>query len=78
VLEVSMTDPVVYFLASNAMVWIGGGGLGRPRTFTGILQCYADGLPFLQTSLIGTLFFSAILFGGFHLYSAYGGRKAVA
>jgi hypothetical protein len=78
VLAGSLTAPVVYFLASNAMVWMGGGGLGRPRTFTGLLQCYADGLPFLQTSVVGTLFFSALLFGGFHLFSAYGSRKAVA
>ncbi len=78
VLAGALTAPVVYFLASNFMVWMGGGGLGRPRTFNGLLQCYVDGLPFLQTSVIGTLFFSALLFGGFHLYSSYGSRKAVA
>jgi hypothetical protein len=78
VLAGSLTAPIVYFLASNAMVWMGGGGLGRPRTFTGLLQCYADGLPYLQTSVAGTLFFSALLFGGFHLFSAHGGHKAVA
>ena len=78
VLAGSLTAPLVYFLASNFMVWLGGGGYGRPRTFNGLLQCYADGLPFLQTSLMGTIFFSAILFGGLHLYSTYGGRKAVA
>lgn len=78
VLAGSVAAPLVYFLASNAMVWLGGDGFGRPRTFNGLLQCYADALPFLQTSLIGTLFFSALLFGGLHLYSAYGSRKAVA
>jgi hypothetical protein len=31
------------------------------------MQCYADGLPFLQTSVYGTFFFSAILFGGYYL-----------
>jgi hypothetical protein len=63
----SLAGPLAYFLLSNLTVWIGGGGYARPKTFTGLLQCYADGLPFLQTSLYGTFFFSVILFGGYHL-----------
>jgi hypothetical protein len=63
----AMAGPLAYFLISNFTVWIGGGGYARPKTFTGLLQCYADGLPFLQTSLYGTFFFSVILFGGYHL-----------
>jgi hypothetical protein len=78
VLAGSLTAPLVYFLTSNLMVWLGGGGFGRPKTVSGLLQCYADGLPFLQTSLVGTLLFSTLLFGGLHFYSTYGSRKAVA
>lgn len=63
----SLLGPLMYFLMSNFSVWLGGGGLQRPRTFNGLLQCYADGLPFLQTSVYGTMFFSALLFGGLHL-----------
>jgi hypothetical protein len=63
----AVAGPVLYFLASNFMVWIGGGGLGRPKTLTGLMQCYADGLPFFQTSLYGTFFFSTLLFGGLYL-----------
>lgn len=78
VLAGSLAAPLVYFLASNFMVWLGGGGFGRPRTFTGLMQCYTDGLPFLQTSLVGTVLFSAMLFGGLHLHTAFASRKAVA
>jgi hypothetical protein len=63
----SLAGPLAYFLISNFSVWIGGGGYARPKTFTGLLQCYSDGLPFLQTSVYGTFFFSAVLFGGYHL-----------
>lgn len=63
----SLLGPISYFLMSNFTVWLGGGGFHRPRTFTGLLQCYADGLPFLQTSLYGTFFFSICLFGGYRL-----------
>ena len=67
----ALAGPLAYFLVSNFMVWAGGGGYARPATFNGLLQCYADGLPFLQTSLYGTFFFSAILFGGHYLASRY-------
>ena len=65
----ALAGPLAYFLLSNFTVWIGGGGYARPKTFEGLLQCYADGLPFLQTSLYGTFFFSIVLFGGHHLLS---------
>ena len=60
--------PTVYFLLSNFEVWIGGGGLQRPKTFNGLLQCYADGLPFYKGYLLGTIFFSIVLFGLYFLF----------
>jgi hypothetical protein len=73
----AIAAPVVYFLASNFLVWAGGGGFYRPRNFSGLLQTYADGLPFFQTSLFGTLFFSAVLFGGYFLIKRYVVRMPV-
>jgi hypothetical protein len=67
----ALAAPVVYFLASNFLVWAGGGGFFRPKTFSGLVQTYADGLPFFQTSLYGTIFFSVILFGGYFLLKRY-------
>lgn len=64
----SLLAPTVYFLLSNFQVWIGGGGYGRPKTWEGLLQCYADGLPFYRGYLLGTLFFSAVLFGLYFLF----------
>jgi len=63
----SIAAPTVYFLASNFLVWIGGGGYNRPKTFSGLLTCMTDGIPFYQTSIVATMFFGAILFGGYHL-----------
>lgn len=71
ILAGSVAAPVVYFLASNFLVWAGGGGLMRPKTFSGLMQTYIDGLPFFQTSLYGTMFFSALLFGGYYLLKRY-------
>jgi len=35
----------------------------RSKTAAGLLQTYIDGLPFLRTSLIGTILFSGVFFG---------------
>jgi hypothetical protein len=60
--------PTIYFLLSNLDVWLGGGGYNRPKTFNGLLQCYADGLPFYRGYLLGTIFFSIVLFGLYFLF----------
>ena len=71
VLLASIAAPSVYFLLSNFFVWIGGGGLQRPKTFAGLIQCYNDALPFYPNSVYATLFFSLILFGGYFLLKKY-------
>ncbi len=71
VLAVSLAAPTIYFIISNFLLWIDGGGYGRPHTLDGLLLCYNDGLPFFRGSLAGTLFFSAILFGGYYLIHRY-------
>lgn len=62
----SIAGPTVYFIVSNFLVWIGGGGYSRPKTLEGLMMCYNDALPFYQTSIFATLFFSAVLFTGYY------------
>ena len=52
------------------MVWVSNSplaGLGRPKTFNGLLLTLNDGLPFYAWSIAATLIFSAILFGSYYL-----------
>ncbi|MDQ2752100.1 MAG: hypothetical protein M3R72_03660 [Bacteroidota bacterium] len=67
VLLASLAAPTTFFVLSNFMVWIGGGGLQRPKTLHGLMMCYGDALPFYPNSLYATVFFSAVLFGGWYL-----------
>ncbi len=79
VLGFSISGSLLFFLASNFLVWIGGGGLNRPRTFDGLLMCYGDAIAFYRdygliggfvgNIFIGDLFFSAVLFGAYYLIS---------
>lgn len=59
--------PTSYFLVSNFLVWAQSGGYVRPLTPAGLLQTMVDGIPFYAYSVMGTLVFGAVLFGGFRI-----------
>jgi len=70
VLAASLIAPTVFFLLSNFVTWSGLAGLrglNRPFSFEGLLMAYNDGLMFYKGNLLATLFFSALLFGGYYL-----------
>ena len=77
VLAFSLSGSMLYFILSNFVVWIGGGGFGRPRTFDGMIQCYTDALVFYRdyglikgfagNFFIGDVFFILVLFGAYFL-----------
>ena len=65
----SIAAPTVYFIISNFLVWASASplaGLARPKTFSGLMMCYSDGLPFYPWSLASTVVFSAVLFGSYY------------
>lgn len=77
----SVSAPTVYFLISNFLVWSSSSslaGLGRPKTFSGLMMCYTDGLPFYPWSVASTFIFSAILFGSFYLVTKPSTAKLTA
>lgn len=61
---------LTFFLITNFGVWFAGGH-GYPMDAAGLTQTFVAGLPFLQYSLLGNLFFAAVMFGGFHLLRSY-------
>ncbi|PWT75130.1 MAG: hypothetical protein C5B59_09620 [Bacteroidetes bacterium] len=70
VLFASLLAPTVYFILSNFVLWAGWSGtrgLGRPKTWSGLMMCYQDATPFFRASVLATLFFSLILFGSHYL-----------
>jgi hypothetical protein len=55
----------LFFLISNFGVWLG--SKSYPQTFSGLLSCYTAGIPFLKGTLLGNMFYTAVLFGSFEL-----------
>jgi hypothetical protein len=71
----SLLGPTLFFLVSNGYYWLSGGTnvntqLPLERSFVGLMQSYQQALPFYRGTLIGTVVFSAILFGGYYLFTA--------
>lgn len=62
---VATSASVFFFVVSNLGVWAVGGLY--PRTLDGLMACYIAAVPFFQNTLMGTLAYSALLFGGLWL-----------
>lgn len=65
VLGYSLAGSVLFFVVTNFFTWFG--GTLYPQTFEGLVACYIAAIPFFQNTLLGTLFYAAVLFGGFEL-----------
>ena len=68
VLGGSVAGAVLFFVVTNFVVWLTASGIeGYAPCQAGIATCYAAAIPFFHWTLLGTLFYSALLFGGFEL-----------
>lgn len=63
VFSASVTSSVLFFFITNFAIWMHYDIY--PHTFEGIMESYVLALPFFRNALIGDLFYSAVLFGGF-------------
>ena len=78
VVLLSLAAPTYFFLVSNFLTWAGVGEfVSYPKTMTGLLTCYAMGLPFYWVSLVATLVFSAIFFISYYLLKKSTARPAI-
>ena len=63
VLAYSLAGSVLFFVVTNFGTWLGSSMY--PQTAAGLVAAYAAGIPFFQWTVLGTLFYAALLFGGF-------------
>ena len=62
VVAAMMSCSLIFFAVTNFAVWAFNGMY--PMTFDGLTQCYLAALPFLDKTVMGDLFWTAVLFGG--------------
>lgn len=58
----SVAGSLIFFVLSNFAVWAF--GTIYSHDWQGLVQCYVAALPFLDKTVIGDLFWNAVLFGG--------------
>jgi hypothetical protein len=62
---VVLLGAIQFFLVTNFGVWAF--SHFYPKTFAGLMACYAAGVPFFWNTLAGDICYSALLFGGLFL-----------
>ena len=63
ILGASLAASGIFFLITNFICWPGNALYAQD--VNGLMRCFAAGLPFLKGTLLGDLFYSGVLFGGF-------------
>ena len=61
----ALSGSFLFFFITNFGVWLSSGYY--PKNIEGILACYTMALPFLGNTIGGSLFYSAVIFGGYEL-----------
>jgi|SRR5580658_884552 hypothetical protein len=57
----ALASSISFFVVSNFAVWAC--WTMYPKTLSGLMTCYAAGLPFFRRGLTGDLLFTAVMFG---------------
>jgi hypothetical protein len=65
VLGYALAGSVLFFVVTNFGAWLA--SPFYPQTGAGLAAAYVAGIPFFQWTVLGTLAYAAILFGGFAL-----------
>ncbi len=58
---------VLFFVITNLGAWL----MMYPKTFLGLQQCFVAAVPFFRDTLLSTLIYSAILFGGYEILAQW-------
>ncbi|MCB1172832.1 MAG: hypothetical protein KDK39_04675 [Leptospiraceae bacterium] len=69
VLGASAGSAILFYVTTNAMVWLEGSMYAL--TFEGLMQCYINAIPFFRSSLASAVLYSAIGFAAYRVWSAF-------
>jgi hypothetical protein len=76
VIASALASSVSFFLISNFAVWAAYDMY--PKTFAGLMNSYAMGLPFFQRAAVGDVFFTSVFFAVPVVLTVLSGKNTVA
>lgn len=65
ILAMSVASSLIFFVISNFGVWVVGDGLGYAKNFSGLMECFAMGVPFYRNQFLSDLILTPVLFYSF-------------
>jgi hypothetical protein len=65
----SLQASILFYLTTNFAVWLFFSWY--PHTFEGLVRSYFLALPFFRNTLLGDLFYSAVFFAAYEMFSLY-------
>lgn len=72
----SVLGSILFFVITNFSVWVFYNWY--PHTVSGLAQCFTAAIPFFRNTMLGDLFYVAVLFGIYELIVAWVRRKYLA
>lgn len=60
-----LLSSISFFIITNFGVWL----IGYPKTLDGLIECYTLAIPFFRNSLIGDVFYAALMYFSFEFVS---------
>ena len=66
----------LFFILTNGAVWLLAVDAIYPKTLSGLVDCYAAGLPFYRNTMLSDLLWSTVLFGSYELFQLKNPRRA--
>lgn len=72
----TLLGSISFFLITNFGAWMV--LPAYPKTFAGLIACYAAGVPFFHPTAIADLAYSAVLFGAYYLLAEHSTKVVVA
>lgn len=67
VLLYSMASAIIFFVVTNFGAWV----MMYPKTWAGLQECFTLALPFFRWTLLSTVIYSAVLFGGYEILAQW-------
>lgn len=65
ILAMSVASSLIFFVISNFGVWVVEDGLGYAKNFSGLMECFAMGVPFYRNQFLSDLILTPVLFYSF-------------
>lgn len=73
VLGASLLSSVIFYVVTNFGVWLTSGMY--EMTFLGLVKCYVLAIPFFRNTILGDLFYTVMMFGGYELFCRFYEKK---